>query len=197
VGLDNYFKETGSKNEQLTSLFLRSIKEGVDRSSNIVKGLNQFSRTNKGRDEDCDIHSIINNCLVILHNQLKNKVEVIKNYSSKPVVTNGNTGELHQVFINILANSNYAVEDKGIIKIITKLGKKEITIMISDNGCGIEESNLKQVIDPFFTTKPPGEGTGLGLSISYSIIKEHNGTFEVKSEINKGTEIILTLPVKD
>lgn len=66
-----------------------------------------------------------------------------------------------------------------------------------DNGCGIPEFQLSKIFDPFFTTKKEGEGTGLGLAISYDIMKEHGGSLEVESEVDKGTTFTLNFPVKD
>ena len=63
-----------------------------------------------------------------------------------------------------------------------------------DDGEGIAEEHLDRIFEPFFTTKPVGTGTGLGLSISYAIIKQHNGTIRVESEIDKGTRFTITLP---
>lgn len=69
-------------------------------------------------------------------------------------------------------------------------------VEVIDNGSGIAKENLPYVVDPFFTTKPPGQGTGLGLSITYSIVKDHKGVMEIESEVDKGTRVIVTLPVK-
>ena len=69
-------------------------------------------------------------------------------------------------------------------------------IDIEDNGPGIDEDIKKRIFEPFFTTKPLGEGTGLGLSVSYMIItNNHRGTMEVESEIGKGTNFIIKLPL--
>ncbi len=196
VGLSNYFEEFASNDEQKTSLFLNSIKTGIDRTANIVRGLNQFSRDNSKYDEDCDIHSIIDNCLVILHNQRKDKIGIIKQYCCEQTIIKGNVGKLHQVLINVLTNAIQSIDEKGIIKISTQKENEEIILTISDNGCGIAKEHIKQIINPFFTTKPPGEGTGLGLSISYSILKEHNASIEFKSEIKKGTDVTIRIPTK-
>lgn len=193
VGLDNFFKENHF-NEKNIELYLSSIKEGIERTSAIVRGLNQFSRDNSLHNENCDIHSILDNCLAMLYNQLKNKVEVEKKYDTETLFVKGNIGKLHQVFVNILTNAKYAIKNEGVIKITTKREKKSITIIIEDNGCGIDEAHIKQIMDPFFTTKPPGEGTGLGLSTSYAIIKEHKGKILFESEVNEGTKAIIQFP---
>ena len=66
---------------------------------------------------------------------------------------------------------------------------------IEDTGIGISEENLKRIFDPFFTTKGPGKGTGLGLSVSQNIIIMHKGSIEVRSQVRKGTRMIITLRI--
>ncbi|MCU4173646.1 ATP-binding protein [Carboxylicivirga sp. N1Y90] len=194
VGLSNYFEKYGSNEQDNTDVFLNSIHTGIERVTNIVSGLNQFNRTNSSFNEVCDIHSIIDNCLVMLHNQLKHKIEVIKTYHSETPHIKGNIGKLHQAIFNILNNSIQAINNNGKITIWTSLNPNNIVLKITDNGCGIKAEHLTKVTDPFFTTKPPGKGTGLGLSICYSIIQSHNGTLEITSEPNIETQVIVQLP---
>jgi signal transduction histidine kinase len=104
--------------------------------------------------------------------------------------------------MNLLINAGQAIEEKGTIKITTKMlttGRREedqfAQISISDTGCGIPEENLARLFDPFFTTKPVGTGTGLGLSIVYEIIKAHNGKIEVDSRPGSGACFTILLPV--
>ncbi len=195
-GFANYFKKYGSQEEQTTNLLLSSTETSIKRISSIVNGLNQLNRDNRNFDEDCDIHSIINNCLTVLHNQYKYTIEIEEKYYSDTIILKGNVGQLHQVFINILTNAVQAIENKGKISITTSIKAKNAIIEIYDTGHGINEENLAKIIDPFFTTKEPGKGTGLGLSISYSILKDHKGRIEFESEVNKGTKAIITLPLK-
>jgi signal transduction histidine kinase len=145
-------------------------------------------------NEKCEIHDILDHCLVILHNQLKNKTEVIKEYTSQSVSVSGNDGKLHQVFLNILSNASQAILEKGNIRIKTEATGDMIKVAICDTGSGIRQEHIQKIFDPFFTTKAPGEGTGLGLSISYKIIEEHNGSVEINSKVNDGTEVIIKLP---
>ncbi len=193
TGLENYFKKYGSRDDQETSFLLGSLNEGILRTSNIITGLNQFSRDNSKYDEKCNVNSILENCLVILQNQIKHKVEIEKRFSAVPVVS-GNVGKLHQVCLNILTNAIQSIESHGEIKIETKSDEHNVFVSISDNGCGISKEHLSQITTPFFTTKPPGKGTGLGLSIAYTIIKEHNGTLKIDSTIDKGTKVVISLP---
>ena len=187
--LDDHIKEL----EPIMS----GIKLGINRTTDIVTSLNHFSRQGNSLNDNCDIHSIIESCLTILQNQMKYKIEIVKNYSDKTYSILGNEGKLHQVFLNILSNSCQAIEDKGSISITTDIEKSNFAIFIRDNGTGISEENLLKVSDPFFTTKEAGKGVGLGLSIVYSIIKEHKGTIEYDSEYGHWTEVTIKLPIKN
>jgi signal transduction histidine kinase len=177
-------------------LLLNALKTGIERVSNIVNSLNQFSRSNSTSNEKCDVHEIIDNCLVMLENKLKYRIEIKNEFTPEPVIILGNVGELHQVFLNILSNAEQAIEDKGEISITTSIKQEKLNIEINDTGCGMTKENLNKVTDPFFTTKDPGKGTGLGLSITYNIIREHGGTLDFNSELNKGTTATVILPIK-
>jgi len=194
-GLSTYFEMHESIEKDKTDLLINSMNIGIDRISNIVQGLNQFSRNNQNMDEDCDIHSILENCFIILNNKTKHGIDIIKEYSDKKFFIKGNVGKIHQVFLNLLTNSIQAIHDKGAIIARTKIEGNNAIIEIVDTGCGIEKKNLEQITDPFFTTKPPGEGTGLGLSIAYSIITEHKGTIEFESKFGVGTTVLMKLPM--
>jgi len=75
------------------------------------------------------------------------------------------------------------------------LNGASVQVQVADTGPGIPASKLTKIFDPFYTTKAQGEGTGLGLAISLEIVKKHGGTIQVKSEVGKGTEVIVTLPL--
>lgn len=196
-GLNSYFTKYGSNEKETTSILLSSVNTAISRITEIVKGLNQFSRNGTSLYEDCHIHTIIDNCLAILHNQYKYKIKIVKQYNSDPIVIKGNVGKLHQVFTNILTNSIQSIENEGRILIRTYWREKKAIIEFIDNGCGISEENLTKICDPFFTTKSPGEGTGLGLSISYSIVQEHNGNILFKSVKGKWTKAIISFPAME
>ncbi|HCY00915.1 MAG TPA: hypothetical protein DG754_12320 [Bacteroidales bacterium] len=194
-GLSSYFKKHGSLEKDKTELLVSSMNIGIERISGIVQGLNQLSRNNKNMDEDCDIHSILENCFVILNSKTKYKVNIVTKYSHEKIFVKGNVGKIHQVFFNLLTNSIQSIPDKGEIIAKTKIEGNDAIVEIIDTGMGIEKKNLEQLTDPFFTTKSPGEGTGLGLSVTYSIIMEHNGTIEFESEFGVGTKVIIRLPI--
>ena len=181
------------RDEELKSYF-KIINEGVDRATNIVKSLSHFSRRGPSVNEKCNTNDIIENCLLILHNTIRNKIKVKTNFTKQSAQVKGNEGRLHQAFMNIIANATQAIKEEGTIEITTKRVKGKMEISIEDDGEGIPEENLMKISDPFFTTKSPGEGTGLGLFITFSIIEEHNGSIEVKSTRGEGTKFIIKLP---
>ncbi|MGQ1910045.1 c-type heme family protein [Marinifilum sp. RC60d5] len=195
LGLNSFFSSSLPEHQQKVAVLLKALRTGIDRTSEIVQGLNHFSRDSKEYNEECDIHTIMDNCLLILKSKYSNNISIEKDYNSHRLLTKGNEGKLHQAFINILLNAVQAIDKNGIINIKTEKQEDTIVILISDNGCGINLEHISQIFDPFFTTKDPGKGIGLGLSISYNIIKEHQGTIEFTSELNKGTIATITFPI--
>ncbi len=195
AGIETYFNENLKEHIEEVAPLIEGIHVGVKRAADIVLSLNHFSRRDDLPSTVCNVHEIMDNCLVMLNNTLKNKIEVIKKYTSKPYSVICNEGRMHQVFLNIIANSVQAIDENGTITIFTKIEKNRIKITISDTGCGVAAEILHKITDPFFTTKDPGKGTGLGLSITYNIIKEYNGTLEYESKIGAGTKAIITLPI--
>ena len=175
---------------------IKGIEEGAGRTREIVAGLRSFSRLDEDDFKPADIQQGIESTLMLLRNKLKNRIEVKKNFSPLPPVECV-PGKINQVFMNIINNASDAIGDKGLITITTRAGdKNDVVISIKDDGMGMKESVKRRIFDPFYTTKAIGQGTGLGLSISYGIIEKHRGTIEVKSAPGKGTEFIISLPVK-
>ncbi|MFZ5939593.1 MAG: YfiR/HmsC family protein [Bacteroidota bacterium] len=195
VGLDKFYREKSmERNEQTVGLLLESLKTGLDRASGIVRGLNQFSRDTVNLDENCQINSILDNCISMLNNQLSHRITLEKHYTVQELWVKGNVGNLHQVFLNIILNAIQAIEDKGTITVRTSTNKNMVMIEVEDTGCGISSEHLARITDPFFTTKEPGKGTGLGLSITYNIIQEHGGTISFESVQGAGTKVKIRLP---
>ena len=151
-------------------------------------------------NETCDIHEILDNCLVMLQPKLKYKGDVAKKFTDSEMLVEGNEGKLHQAFLNILSNSLDAMVEAGvspqtIIVSTERLPGDRVQVKISDNGCGIADEIQDKLFDPFFTTKPIGQATGLGLSVAYQIIKTHKGTITVNSQLGVGSEFIVELPI--
>lgn len=195
--IEEYIHSNLNEHSEKLNPYFEIVNTGIERASTIVKSLNHFNRSSKNYNEKCDIHKIIDNCLAIINNLIKSNVEVKKQYTKASFVLYANDGELHQLLLNVLTNAAQAISNKGTITIKTETENKNLSILVSDTGSGMSEENRKKVIDPFFTTKDPGEGTGMGMSIAYKIVQIHNGNMKIESEEGKGTKIIINIPIKD
>ncbi|HPQ35340.1 MAG TPA: cache domain-containing protein [Tenuifilaceae bacterium] len=194
-GIEKYVKKNLAEHLENLSKMFDAVKEGVRRASNIVSSLNHFSRKDYLPNIECDMHSIIDNCLVMISSELRGRIVVTKKFTSNKTIIIGNEGKLHQVFLNLLLNASQAISDTGEITIETAVFNGKLTVSITDTGNGIAPENISKIFDPFFTTKEPGKGTGLGLSISKSIILEHKGELTVKSNLGAGTTMVVKLPL--
>ncbi|MBI1305239.1 MAG: hypothetical protein GC181_01345 [Bacteroidetes bacterium] len=174
------------------------IEEGAKRTSEIVTGLKNFSRTDEEELKLSDINDGLRSTITILKSQLRN-IKVDVTYGKIPKVK-CQLGKLNQVFMNLIDNSIDAIRDKwgdtpqGLLTISTEYVDGEIKITTTDNGNGIPDEIITNIFDPFFTTKDVGEGTGLGLSISYGIIEKHSGKIEVSSTRGEGTTFVISIP---
>ncbi|HUT04923.1 MAG TPA: ATP-binding protein [bacterium] len=172
---------------------IRSMKEGAVRIKDIVRNLKTFSRVDEAEVKHANINDGIKTTEKLIHHELKNRITVHEEFGDLPQLE-CYPGQLNQVFMNILVNAAQAIEGEGAIWIKTYTERNNIVIKIKDTGGGIPKGALKDVFNPFFTTKPAGQGTGLGLSISYGIIKKHGGEITAESEQGVGTEFTIVLP---
>ncbi|TAD99387.1 MAG: hypothetical protein EAZ97_08885 [Bacteroidetes bacterium] len=197
------FKDEIAYNELKREMFdmVGVIKNGAERTVEIVKSLQTFSRHDESEIKVVDMHENIDSTLVLLKSQMKN-IQIIKNYDKVPAVE-CYPGQINQVIMNIISNACQAMENEKEGKLAIsmsivnpELPKSEQMLKLSfkDSGMGMSEEVKSRIFDPFFTTKELGKGTGLGLSITFGIIRKHNGKIEVESEVGKGTEMSLLLP---
>ncbi|MBI4243594.1 MAG: MASE1 domain-containing protein [Planctomycetes bacterium] len=171
-------------------------KEGALLICSIVQNLKEFSHAGSAQLISCDVNKEIEVALKICQNTLKYRAIITKFYGKLPKIY-CYSQRLRQVFVNLLMNAVQAFEDgkRGSIIITTQSTEdKGILISIKDSGKGIPKEQIQRLFEPFFTTKSVGKGTGLGLYVVYNIIKQHNGTIEVRSAVGKGTEFIIILP---
>ena len=189
--LEDELKNEEVDNENIPTV-IDIIRSGVKKAAQIVLNLNHFGSKDVEQNENCNLHYILDNCCSVIVNNHSDKLTIRKAYTNEKLEIVGNTGKLHQVFLNLLTNAEQAIEEKGEIYIQTKKNSSEIVIEISDTGVGIPEEIMDKIYEPFFTTKAPGSGTGLGLSISFNIIKEHKGELNLTSNHGNGTTARVT-----
>lgn len=170
------------------------IKTGAIRTTEIVKGLRLFSRSENEPKTKADITESIETALLLLKNRYKNRIQIEKQYQQNLKPIRCYPGQLTQAFINLIHNAIDAIPDKGIIQIEVRETEGGISISIADDGIGMPAELLSRIYDPFFTTKAVGDGMGMGLAITHGIIERHMGNIQVSSEVNKGTLFEIFLP---
>lgn len=184
--------------DQFISEQLVNIKENIDRITKIVRELVDFSRPPSYETAIQDITDVIKTALgIVKYDKRIRKVKFDTDF--KTILPNVSVAadQLLQVIINILINALDAIEGNGTISLKSDYDKTNVYLEITDDGCGMDGNTIAKIFDPFFTTKEVGKGTGLGLSVSYGIIKRFNGEIKVKSELNKGSSFIISLPIID
>lgn len=187
-----------------------SVKESV-RCKELISGLLDFSRQKEPEMRLSNVNNLIDNVLNMVEKQYrKEKIEVVRMIDSNIPDVMMDARQMEQVIINITNNAVFAMKEfmgntehagvlrKGELTVGSRFhpDKECVEIFIKDTGVGISKNVLKKIFDPFFTTRKDGKGTGLGLSISYGIVKMHDGSIEIDSEIGRGTTFRIFLPLK-
>ncbi|MBF0382888.1 MAG: PAS domain S-box protein [Magnetococcales bacterium] len=179
------------------------LMDGIERSTKrikkIVGNLKHMARQDKGgMEQNVNISDVIQAAISILQNQIKKYTDFcLLNAGDDLPLIRGNAQQLEQVIINVLLNALQSLPDRSRrIHLSTTVDKtgENILIQIQDEGVGIAEDILKNITDPFFTTKETSGGTGLGLSISSDIISNHGGKIFFDSKVDEGTMVTIKLP---
>ena len=174
---------------------LKIIIKETQRCKTIIQGLLEFARDKKPHKAMTNINDIIESALGILYNEFHlQHVRIEKNLAKDIEKLFLDENQIEQVFINLLLNALHAVDDSGLITVQSAMDaeRNSIHVEVADNGCGIAAGDIKNIFEPFFSTK--ANGTGLGLAVSYGIIRNHQGDLRVFSEPGQGTRFVIKLP---
>ncbi len=181
---------------EFTGGSLKTINSHIERIANIVRSLGDFARISTKEKTLTSITEILDRTInLVRYDKRFKNIELVSHLDDiSPMRLNAD--QIQQVFLNLMLNSIDAMPQGGRLTVSMKNKKDNVEVVFSDTGSGIDEAILDRIFDPFFTTKPLGKGTGLGLSICYGIIREHNGTINVKSRKGEGTSFSIRLPVE-
>ncbi len=173
-----------------------NIDRAVSKTNRIVYTLKNFAtQTGEENMTKVGINEILDTVLLLHEHQIKNHVEIIRNYYDL-LPTYCFAGDILQVFNNIILNALQAMNYKGVLTINTNMNNdNKIVVSIQDNGVGIPDEIKDKVFEPFFTTKKAGEGSGLGLDIVSKAIEKHYGRVWLASTVGKGTTFFVELPI--
>jgi two-component system NtrC family sensor kinase len=183
--------------ENINSLIAAS-HVGIKRTAGVIADLCAFARSDELEMVMTDVNRNIDSTLNLLSSEFKSNITIVKEYGDIPALL-CHPGKINQVIMNILVNALHALQTRRDSKIIIKTESinQSITISIKDNGPGMKKEVLDKLFTPFMTTKVEGMGSGLGLFLSNNIIKEHHGKIKVTSELDQGTEFVITLPIQE
>ncbi len=186
--LDTYDKDT------VAEFVSRSLEE-VTRLEYLLKALKNYSLFETPFVDNVAIDEFMENFIPLIREDLEKKgIEIRTNIPKEDIIALTDVRALHHVMLNLLTNAADAVTDadKPSITIAAEKDANTVRIKVDDNGCGIDEDDLKKIFTPFFTSKP--QGTGLGLAIVQKMLMSMNSTITIQSIRDFGTTAIITLP---
>ncbi|KIH76687.1 hypothetical protein GFER_09015 [Geoalkalibacter ferrihydriticus DSM 17813] len=172
------------------------VMKQTERIARITGNLLAFARRQAMHEDRVDINALLEEILSQLPHQVgMTEITLKRNlYPDLPMLS-ADSGQLRQVFTNLLVNAVEAMAGEGLLLLRTEVGNAELVITITDTGPGIAPAVRAKLFNPFFTTKRGG--SGLGLSVSYGIVERHGGTIEVDSELGQGATFRVHLPLGD
>jgi signal transduction histidine kinase/CheY-like chemotaxis protein len=180
---------------------LEIIAKSARDGAKTVKRIQDFARQRSERDfELVDVDQMLLDVSEITRPRWRDGAEAnniyiqldLNNHSLAKV--NGDVSELRDVLVNLIFNALHAMPNGGNLALAAEIVNNEVILSVSDTGVGMSDEVRSRIFDPFFTTKGV-EGMGLGLSVGYGVIRRHQGEFEVKSELGKGSEFRIKLPL--
>ncbi len=111
------------------------------------------------------------------------------------ILLDGNRQQIAQILVNLLSNAADASRPGDRIDVLARTQAGEAVIEVMDQGEGIAEDIVDNILEPFYTTKPTGQGTGLGLSLAYKMVEDHHGSLKIDSQPGLGTRVVVRLPL--
>jgi len=190
---------------------LAQVTVACKRAKDLVTQILTFSRMQETERQPIQLNPLIKEGVKLLRSSIPSTIEIREAIETRPTVVIADPTQIHQVLMNLCANSAHAMRQSGGILQISlqqeEMGRVPVPaphglapgwyakLVVSDTGLGIDEAHLDRIFDPFYTTKPQGEGTGLGLSVVYGIVKNCGGAVEAASKPGQGTTVTVYLPL--
>jgi len=187
-----YLKRRLRDVDEKVQAHLGRIRSGVERATGIIESLLSLTRMKAPRLERLDLTALTSEAIRI--SKVPATINVIENFPEQDVLIHADREQLRMTFQNIINNAVQAMDNKGRLTVTVRKatgGRAEVSF--ADTGSGIALEDLNRIFQPLFSTR--ARGIGLGLSIVKMIIDKHNGTIEAKSDLGKGTILIIRLPL--
>jgi two-component system NtrC family sensor kinase len=193
------FAQLTMKRDDLPAEAVEDIEKVVSaalHAREVIRKLLVFSRQKSPSKTNVNLNRVIEDGLYFLSARCSaGGIKVLRNLDKDLPTITADPVQLHQALINLIINAIHAMPGGGTLKIETRGGKRNVTLVVEDNGTGMREDVISKVFLPFFTTKDVDQGTGLGLSVVHGIVTSHGGTITVDSEEGRGATFEIVLPV--
>ena len=174
---------------------VKDIRIEIAQINRILTDLLQTARPHPPEVRISDLNTTVEHAVMLARQQVLSKpIKIELQKDPQLASVEHDSDQIHQVILNLLLNSVQAIEGAGLVRVLLAAKKDKALISVTDSGRGISPEHLPFIFRPFYTTK--GNGTGLGLSLARRIVEDHHGRIEVQSEMGKGTEFLITLPVR-
>lgn len=172
-----------------------AISNEAKRCATILRNMLLFAKAEKTEKSPHRFNEVVRHAADLAKSYLaSSKTELLLELEATDPEVNLNPTEIEQVLVNLINNASEAAQGEVKVEITTKSLGKSVQLIVSDNGPGIPEPNIRHIFDPFFSTKRQKGNTGLGLSLSHGIVADHGGTMSVESRIGEGTVFTLEFP---
>ncbi len=173
---------------------VEAIRQAAERTATITQQLLAFGRRQFLQLRDVDLNRVLQSIEPVLRRSLTESQELIVRLGLRDGLVRADPRQIEQVLLNLTLNARDAMPDGGRLTIETGMADEVATLVVQDNGHGMDPGTLQRVFEPFFTTKEVGQGTGLGLSVVHGIVNQTGGHIEVESDPGKGTTFKLYFP---
>ena len=193
------------QNETSVDHLIEPIQCAIDRGHQLTESIIAFSNQNETSFENIDIVQVVKNSLDILKTSVPEDIKTVFDCNVETALVRGNAAHIHQIIMHLISNAIYAIshhesqEYLGTLHIGVHVHEEvqgpSVRLWVQDNGCGIDPVRVDRICDPFYTSKPSGEGRGMGLDIVNGIVKKHQGSIQVVSNLNQGTCIDIHIPL--
>jgi two-component system, cell cycle sensor histidine kinase and response regulator CckA len=180
---------TGEQHEEATE-----IRRAADRAALLTRQLLAFSRKGGYRPEPHDLNIVVRELERMLRRLLNVQVELTCVLDPRSCWVEADRGQLEQALMNLVVNARDAMPHGGMVAIETRQSEGQVSLIVRDNGHGMDAATQERLFEPFFTTKSAGQGTGLGLAMVYGIVQQAGGTIQVDSAPDAGAEFRLVFP---
>lgn len=173
---------------------LDDVEDAAHKAASLTGRLLSFARGGLMQTGALDLRAVIADTLRLAQPALQHRIAINLDLPETPVPIDGDESQLQQALLNLLLNARDAMPDGGNVNIQVVVDNEVATLVVQDDGPGMDANTKLRIFEPFFTTKPKGSGTGLGTSITYGIVKSHGGSIDVASAPGEGAKFTIALP---